>query len=85
MTCSEISLKDWDVNVVGITDVFMSVDNIFNNVNTIKIIPLSLYQDCDTVCCQIKIIINNKEELDVVDIISFDKNGFIKSIKAYKC
>jgi len=80
-----VELKDWDVDAKGISVVKMAIMNIFNNVDTIKITPLTLTQEYNTVCCQISILINNVDKLDVVDVITFNEDGFIKSIKAYKC
>lgn len=90
-----VELKDWDIDVKGFGEVQRSIVNIFDNVDTIKIIPLSLYQDelqliektvrGYVVCCQIEILVNGEEKLDVMDVITFNEDGFIKSIKAYKC
>ena len=80
-----VSLKDWDISVSGKNEVRNAVMKIFDNVDTIKIFPISLHREDNVVFCQIKIIVNNDEELDVIDVITFNEKGYIRSIKAYKC
>ena len=60
--------------------------NIFLSVDSIKVTPLNFYSNDDGTefAIDIKITINNKEILNVVDLISFNNEGLINSIKAYK-
>lgn len=85
----DISLTDWNISVKGKENVLKEISNIFSNVQNIKIsIYGDLYEDKNTVCCEIEIILNNYtanyEILKVVDIITFNDYGKIEKINAYK-
>lgn len=79
-----IELKDWDVDAKNKENVLNSIKNIFNSVESIKTIPIKYYQDDLTICCDIYIEINNKEKINVMDVITFNNLGKIKKIKAFK-
>ena len=79
-----IKLIDWNIQVEGKEKVLDANKNIFNNVDTIEVIPNNLYEDDNVVCCDINIIINQNEKIQVMDVIEFDDFMKIKSIRAYK-
>ena len=58
--------------------------NIFKNVNTIKVIPENITLENNFISAELTIIVNGAEELKVVDLIEFDKDKNITSIKAFK-
>lgn len=82
----EIVLKDWNVQVIGKYAVRQEYKNIFNdNPYPIKVQTLKYYEEENTVCCEIILIINNGEfNEEVIDVITFNENDLIKKIKAYK-
>ena len=80
----KVELRDWDISAGGLKAVVKANKNIFDSVETIKVTPLSLYQQDTTVIAEIHILINGKEDLLVTDIIDFDFDGKIVSIRAYK-
>lgn len=85
MFSDEVTLVDWDISESGIENVINANKNIFKSVETINVIPLKYYSNDDgSYAVEISILINGTETLDVVDVISFDQNGLINSIKAYK-
>ncbi len=77
-------LFDWNQKEIGIDNVRNAYERLFSNIDNIRVIPLKMIEEDNTVCCQIKIIINNKDILDVIDVIEFS-DGKILKIKAYKC
>ena len=79
-----VTLRDWEVNEAGIENVLKANSNIFQNVNTIKVIPQNIISENHFISAELKIIINNQDELKVVDLIEFNKNCKIISIKAFK-
>lgn len=79
-----VSLRDWDIDVKGISEVADANIGIFNSVTSISVVPLKLVSQDNTVCAELDIVINNSIFLRVVDIIEFDENGKIRSIRAYK-
>ena len=80
---SDPSLRDWNGLAEGRTDVLAANKTIFDNVDTIAVTPLSLYQDGNTVAAEIEVLINGEEKLLVVDVITFEDDK-IASVRAYK-
>jgi hypothetical protein len=79
-----VTLRDWDIEVSGKNAVLEANQNIFNAVNSLKIVPLNMYRDGSTLASEIEIIINDRDILKVVDVIDFDGVGKILNIRAYK-
>ena len=79
-----ITLRDWEISAKGKTEVISANMKIFEAVETIKVVPINLYEEKNTVIAELEIKINNKENLFVVDVISFEESGKIESIRAYK-
>jgi len=77
------TLRDWNGLAEGRTDVESANKNIFDNVDTITVTPLSLHEDGNTVAAEIEVLINGTEKLLVVDVITFEGDR-IASIRAYK-
>lgn len=85
MFSDDIQLIDWDVSANNKESVLNVIKNIFKNNKDLKIFKQTYHQEEDTVCCQIKIHINNsKTILDVIDVITFSDDLKIKKINAYK-
>ena len=84
MFVDDVTLRDWDINVSGIDNVLEANSNIFNSVQTIKVNPIDLYRDGNVVIAEIEILINEDERILVTDILEYDENNKIKSIRAYK-
>ena len=80
----DITLRDWENNTSGKTEVLNVNKKIFNNLESISVVPINLYQNENKIIAELEIIINGKEKILVVDIISFNNDGKIKSIKAFK-
>ena len=81
---NNISLRDWDIDKKGIQNVLNANLNIFQSVKSINAIPQNIISENNFVFAELKIIVNNAEELKVVDLIEFNKKGKIISIKAFK-
>ena len=84
MFTGDVTLRDWEISATGIDDVLAANKKIFDNVESIQVTPLHLYQDTNTVAAEISIVVNGTVHLKVVDIITFNDSGKISSIKAYK-
>ena len=85
---AEATLRDWDVEVAGRDAVVAANAKIFAAVPGIKIEVLTVHVSAATrtAACEILVKLNNGkgDELKVVDIISFDGQGKILSVRAYK-
>ena len=79
-----VTLRDWDIDTQGIESVLKANLNIFQNVKTINAIPQNIISGNNFVFAELKIIVNDVDELKVVDLIEFNKKGKIISIKAFK-
>jgi len=84
MFSNNVSLRDWEIEATGIDHVVEANSKIFNSVETITVDPIKLYQDEKTVIAEIEITVNEVEKILVTDILEFDKENKIKSIRAYK-
>lgn len=80
---NKITLKDWDIEEKGKKNVMKAILKIFKSVKNIKCIPLQTIIDKKIAVCEL-IIVANKIRVNVVDIIKFNNNKKIISIKAFK-
>lgn len=79
----DIVLRDWKIRVEGKRQALAETKKNFDAVDALKIEVLNLYENENTVAAELKIIINNKEELYVVDVITINADAKISSIKAF--
>ena len=79
-----VILRDWDILANGIDEVVQANQDIFDSVETIIATPLHLYVDGNVVVTELEIVVNDEDTLWVTDIIEFDDNQKIKSVRAYK-
>ena len=80
----DVTLRDWDIDEQGIENVLKANLNIFQKIKTINIIPQNIISENNFIFAELKIIINDAEELKVVDLIEFNTKNKIISIKAFK-
>lgn len=80
------SLRDWDINVSGKEKVIEANSNIFSSVPNINANLVNMYieNNLQTTVSELIIELNENDKLKVVDIITFNSNGLIESIRAYK-
>ncbi len=78
-----ITLRDWKISVTGKANAIAETAKNFGNTDSIEIAVLSTYENEDAVAAELKITIAGKEELFVMDVVTFDMKGKIKSIRAY--
>ncbi|MEX0287986.1 MAG: nuclear transport factor 2 family protein [Flavobacteriaceae bacterium] len=83
MFAEDIVLRDWKIRVIGKEKVIMETRKNFDAVDTIAIEVLSTHESANTLAAELKITLNHKEELYVVDVITLDPEGKITSIRAY--
>ncbi len=80
----DIVLRDWKIRVEGIEKAISETEKNFNAANTLQIDILSQFENHKTIALELKITINNTEELYVIDIIQFNSEGKICLIKAFR-
>lgn len=83
MFSEDIVLRDWKIRVEGKENAIRETKKNFENATSIEIEVLSTYENTNTVAAELKIIVDSTEELYVVDVITINSEGKIKSIRAY--
>lgn len=83
MFSDRIILRDWKIRVIGKKNALEETRKNFAAADSIGIEVLSTFENQNTVAAELKINVNNTEELYVVDIITFNTEGQIESIRAY--
>lgn len=84
MFSEDIVLVDWNIRAVGKANVVNEIEKIFAYAKTIKITLFSFFKGADYTYAIHVLIKINEEEIDVIDIISFDSSGKILEINALK-
>ena len=80
----EVRLRDWTLTAFGKEETLTANKNIFDGVDSCKALPLYMYQDGLTVACRLNIYINKDNAFEVLDLITFNDQGKIVEILAYK-
>lgn len=83
MFADDITLRDWKIRVTGKKNALEETRKNFEAADSIRIDVLSTLENKDTVAAELKINVDNTEELFVVDVITFNSQGQIVSIRAY--
>jgi hypothetical protein len=83
MFADNITLRDWSVSVSGRAAAIAETAKNFEGAETIEIQPLGIYESVDTIAGELRILVDRKIELHVVDVITFNSTGKIVSIRAY--
>ena len=83
MFADDIVLRDWKIRVLGKDNAINETRKNFAAAATIAIEVLSTYENEDTVAAELKITVDATEVLYVVDVITINSKGKIKSIRAY--
>jgi len=83
MFADDVALRDWKISVFGKATAIAETEKNFSTAKTIEIEILHTYEAGTTVVGELRIVVNGAEVLYVVDVITFDTRGKIKSIRAY--
>lgn len=85
MIADDVTLQDWNVSGAGRDFYLSETKKNFDDVSDIKIEIRQLLQNKNSVAAQLKITLNGGEvTLDVVDVFTFNDDGLITSVRAYK-
>jgi hypothetical protein len=84
MFADNIILRDWEIQAIGKKEVLAETEKILDSVKSIEVVPLHIYCEEDTVIAELEILIDRAEKIHVVDIISFNEEGKILGINAFK-
>ena len=88
MFSNDVYLRDWEILANGIDEVVAANQDIFDNVESIVATPIRVWDflshEDNVVVAELEIVVNGEEKLLVIDILEFDDDDKIKSIRAYK-
>jgi len=79
-----VSLSDWSLEASGIKSVLNVYANIFKSLSEVVVEVVNIYEIKPTVIAELIITAKEIGSIKVVDILSFDQYGKIRSIRAYK-
>jgi steroid delta-isomerase len=83
MFADDITLRDWKILVTGKTAALAETRLNFDAARSIQIQTLRLYEATGSIVGELKIVVDGSIELFVVDVVDFDSEGRIKSIRAF--
>ncbi|MBX9868598.1 MAG: hypothetical protein K2X63_02265, partial [Burkholderiaceae bacterium] len=83
MFSEDVTLRDWRICVGGKVAAVAETKANFEAAQSIQIQPLHLYETSSAVAGELKILVDGKVELFVVDVVEFDAGGKIKAIRAF--
>jgi len=84
MFALDVSLRDWNVYSIGIDSVIEANRSIFIEFKNIKATPLAFIEDSYKIAIELEICLDNSNKIKVLDILEFNEDFKIKSIKAFK-
>jgi hypothetical protein len=84
MFAPDVKLRDWNSEVEGKDAALAEFSKYFEQASSLEIRIGKLYLAESAAAAELEILVNNKEQLRVVDAISFNILGQITSIIAYK-
>lgn len=84
MLSQQVSLRDWNISAQGKDAALEETRKNFGSVQDLKIVPLRVYESEGAVAAELQMVIDGQVDLRVVDVVEFDAQGAIRSIRAYK-
>lgn len=82
MFADAIELRDWNISVVGKDAAIAETARNFQ-ASSIEIQVLGIFESSDTIAGELRIVVDGRIELSVVDVVCFDPDGRISAIRAY--
>ena len=83
MFADGVALRDWKISVSGKRAAVAETEKNFNAAESVRIDILNTYESDDAVAGELRITVDESEVLYVVDVVSYDADGKISSIRAY--
>lgn len=83
MFASNIALRDWKISVVGKEAAISETAKNFRSADSLEIDVLNICESADAVAGELRITVDQSEVLYVVDVVTYNPDGKIQSIRAY--
>jgi len=84
MFAENVILTDWDGQMIGRENVLAFNQTLFLQLGNIRIDIDKIAIGHDTVIAEIKVVLDEKVSISVIDVIDFDQDNKIREIRAYK-
>ena len=84
MFAADVMLRDWKISVSGKDAALAETHKNFRSAGSIEIEILATYESGTGIAGELRIVVDKSEVLYVVDVVSFDAQGRISSIRAYR-
>lgn len=83
MFADNVVIRDWKIRTEGKALALNEFKKNFESVNTIKIDILSMYENDNAVAAELKITLDEKQVIYIVDVITLTQDQKIASIRSY--
>jgi len=83
MLAEDVHLRDWKVSVYGKENAVAETRKNFEASTSIEIQILATFQAENAIAGELRIVVNKSEVLYVTDVLTFNEDGKISSIRAY--
>jgi steroid delta-isomerase len=83
MLADDVTLRDWKIFVQGKAAAIAETTANFEAATSIQIQPIHLYEAGASVSGELRIVVNDCDELFVVDVLDFNAEGQITAIRAF--
>ena len=80
---TKINLTDWENRIEGKKNFLLFNKKFFKETNFIKIKILNIHIYNNICFCEILVTLNKKIKLNIIDVLTFNNKGLIKSIRAF--
>lgn len=84
LLADQVRLQDWNLTALGKAAVLAETEKNFNGAKHLRIDILRVYAIGRHAAAELRILVNETIELNVVDVISLDEQGKVDAIRAYK-
>lgn len=83
MFAGDVTLRDWKIYARGKATALAETQANFDAADSIEIQLLQVYEASHAVAGELRIVVNGRDELFVVDVLDFNREGQICAIRAF--
>jgi hypothetical protein len=80
----KVRFQDGDIIVTGKSAVIEAIKNVFDNVTSVSVIPIHIYQEHRNVFAELDVLVNDEQRMSAVHVITYTGDKLINSIRSYK-
>jgi hypothetical protein len=84
MLAEDVVLRDWNLEVSGLEAAVAEYSKNFRDADSLRITVNQILESESGVAAELEIVVNGSENLNVVDIFTFNDDNEITSVVAYK-